>query len=100
MLQHDHLPVKKEYCANILYIPDIILRYLFFFFYLSGPPVYVPVIYIHRHRWKHNQLLIITAYRVENTADGSLIMINFNWITVVKAQVITKHFTCHSYMPL
>lgn len=53
MLQHDHLPVKKNYCANILYIPNIILRYLCFF-YLNGPPVYVPAIYIHRHTWKHN----------------------------------------------
>lgn len=93
MLQHDHLPVKNIvpiFCTYLTSFLDIAL------FYLNGPPV----IYIHRHTWKHNQMLIVTAYRVENMGDGSLIMINFNWITVVKAQVITKHFTCHSYMPL
>lgn len=46
------------------------------------------------------QLSILTAYREEDMGDGSLIMINFNWITVVKAQVVTKHFTCRSYAVL
>lgn len=41
-----------------------------------------------------------TVYRVETMGESSLLMITFNWITVVKAQVITKHFTFRSYIPI